>query len=100
MSITKAEITHLGKLARIALTDAETEAFSSEIEAIVAYVSTITKITGDNAQVGVTMGARVNVLRPDEVTTKDGEFTETLVSAMPHRQGNYMAVKKILTGSN
>ena len=99
MSITKEEVTHLGKLSRIALTEAETAAFSTEIEAILEYVSTVASITGDNATVGVALGARVNVLREDVVTTVEGEHTETLLTAMPHRQGNYMAVKKILTGS-
>lgn len=98
MSITKEEITHLGRLSRIALTPAETEAFSTEIEAIIEYVSTVTSITGDDAEVGVALGARINVLREDVVTTANGEYTETLLSAMPHRQGNFMAVKKILAG--
>ena len=98
MSITKEEVTHLGRLARIALTETETEAFSSEIESILEYVSTVSSIAGDNTPVGVVMGARVNILRPDVVTTTPGEHTETLLTAMPHRQGNYMAVKKILTG--
>jgi aspartyl-tRNA(Asn)/glutamyl-tRNA(Gln) amidotransferase subunit C len=100
MSITTEEITHLGRLSRIALTPAETAAFSAEIEAIVQYVSTVTTITGDDAQVGVALGARINVLRSDVVTTENSEYTEALLTAMPHRQGNYMAVKKILTGSN
>lgn len=99
MSITTDEVTHLGRLSRIALTPAETNAFSSEIEEILKYVSTIASITGDNAVVGVTLGDRVNVLRADIVTTTSGEHTETLLSAMPHKQGNFMAVKKILTVS-
>ena len=99
MSITKEEISHLGRLSRIALSETETEAFSSDIEAILAYVSTVALITGDSATVGVALGARVNVLREDVVTTLGGEHTETLLTAMPHRHGNYMAVKKILTGS-
>lgn len=98
MSITKEEITHLGSLARIALSNEEVESFSSDIEAILQYVSTVASITGENAAVEVALGARINVFRDDVVTTTVGEHTETLLSAMPHRQDNYMAVKKILTG--
>ncbi len=93
--MTKDEITQLGSLARIALTPTEIDTFQSEIDSILAYVSTVKDMAADET-LGSDVGVRFNVLRPDEVTTVAGEHTETLLQAMPHREGQFMSVKKIL----
>jgi aspartyl-tRNA(Asn)/glutamyl-tRNA(Gln) amidotransferase subunit C len=94
--MTKEEISHLGKLSRIALIPKEIDVLQTEIEAILAYVSTVTAIVSNESVSEKSVGARYNVLRPDEVTVVSGEYTETLLSAMPHREGQFMSVKKIL----
>lgn len=94
-TMTKEEIIHLGSLSRIALTPAEIATFQTDIDSILAYVSTVKDLAADG-ELGSVVGARYNVLRPDTVTTEPGEHTETLLSAMPHREGSFMSVKKIL----
>lgn len=97
--MTKEDISHLGKLSRIALAPAEIDVLQSEIEAILAYVSTVTKIAATESGDENKLGARYNVLRPDAVTVVPGSYTETLLSAMPQREGQFMSVKKILNQS-
>ncbi len=97
--MTKDEIAHLGKLSRIALAPAEIEVLQTEIEAILAYVSTVTAIASDETSAEKNVGARYNVLRSDEVTVAPGTYTETLLAALPHRDGQFMSVKKILNQS-
>ena len=94
-AMTKDEILHLGTLSRIALSPTEVETFSTEIDAILQYVSTISEII-EGEETEPTVGARYNVLRKDEVTNNPGEFTERLLEALPEREGQYMSVKKIL----
>ncbi len=94
-TMTKEEITHLGALSRIALTPAEIDSFQTEIDSILAYVSIVKNIAAEE-KLGSNVGARYNVMRSDEVTTVTGEHTEILLESMPHREGPFMSVKKIL----
>jgi aspartyl-tRNA(Asn)/glutamyl-tRNA(Gln) amidotransferase subunit C len=93
--MTKDEILHLGTLSRIALSPTEVETLSTQIDAILQYVSTVKDIVSDKAP-EPNVGARYNVLRPDEITNKPGKYTERLLEALPQREGQYMLVKKIL----
>jgi len=90
------DITHLASLARIELTDQELDTFGTELSQIVDYVSTVSDIAADEADTAPVVGARYNVLRPDEVTNDPDQFTESILREMPNTQGRSMAVKKIL----
>lgn len=94
--MTKEEIQHLAKLARIELTNAEIEKFTTEMSAILEYVSAVTDIVGDDALTAPQVGAKYNVFRKDEVTNEADEYTVALLAEMPQTQGRYMVVKKIL----
>ncbi|PIR98875.1 hypothetical protein COT87_02480 [Candidatus Collierbacteria bacterium CG10_big_fil_rev_8_21_14_0_10_44_9] len=94
--MTKDEILHLGTLSRIALSPAEVDKFSTEIDTILEYVSTVKNIVANDVGNEPMVGARYNVLRSDRVTNEPGEYTEKLLNAMPQRDGQYMLVKKIL----
>lgn len=94
--MTKEEIQHLAKLARIELTNAEIEKFTTEMSAILEYVSAVTDIVGDDALTAPQVGAKYNVFRKDEVTNEADEYTAALLAEMPQTQGRYMVVKKIL----
>jgi aspartyl/glutamyl-tRNA(Asn/Gln) amidotransferase C subunit len=89
------DIKHLASLARIRVTDTEAEALKKDIDSVLDYVSVVSSITAAD---GLTqkVGARYNVFRKDEIINEPGEYTETLLNEAPHRQGNYLKVKKIL----
>lgn len=95
--MTKEEILHLGTLSRLALTSEEAEAFKTEIDAVLAYVSTVTAIAGGADT--KTVGVRYNVMREDVITNAPGQYTEVLLNAAPVREGHYVAVKKIIDQS-
>ncbi len=92
----KEDILHLGRLARIEITDKEAAALQKDITAVLEYVSVINEIT---AETGVTkkVGAVYNVFREDEVTTKDNEYTDALLAEAPATKGRFLEVKKILS---
>lgn len=94
--VTTEDVLKLGGLARLALTPEEVPKLQSEIDAILDYVSTVNEITADlkasNAKPVVE-----NVFRTDIVTNEPNTYKEVLLSAMPKRQGDFMAVKKILS---
>lgn len=94
--MTKEDVIHLAKLARIELSEAELENFTKEMSAILAYVSSIKEIVGDEARSTSSLGERYNVFRQDEVTNEPDSTTNEILGEMPETNGRYLVVKKIL----
>jgi len=93
--ITKAQVQHLGELARIRLDETDVAALQEEMSAIVDYVSRIDAVVKAGA-LEKKVGAVYNVFREDEVTCESGAYTDALSNEMPERDGPYLRVKKIL----
>lgn len=92
----KEEVVHLAKLARIELGQNEIDAFTTEMSAILAYVSEVKDIAGEVNDGEPKPGARYNVFRKDEVTNEADKYTKELLAEMPKTEGRFMVVKKIL----
>lgn len=93
--MTKDDIAHLGALARLALSPEEMERLPKEIDAIISYVSAVQSIVGTET-IEPHVGARYNILRPDEVVEEAGAYTDILLKAAPRREGDYLVINKIL----
>lgn len=91
----RADIEHLAALARIRLNDTELEQLATELPAIVEYISVISDLTAD-AAAEPSVGVRHNILREDVVTNEPEEYTADIIKEMPHSDGRFLAVKKIL----
>jgi len=90
------EIEHLAALARIKLTEEELTSLETNLSSIVDYVSVVSEIAADEADQEPKVGAVYNVFREDKVTNQCGEYTKDIMTEMPHTEGDFMSVKKIL----
>lgn len=93
--MTKEDIEHLARLSRIALGPGEAEGFQKEISSILDYVGAVNAMAAD-AQAAPEAGEHSNIFRADAVTNEGGSNTDVLLAAMPHTEGRFMKVKKIL----
>ena len=93
------DIEHLATLSRLTLTEQELQDLESELSSIMSYVSVITDIASEEADGIPKVGARHNIFRDDVVTNQGNEHTTNLLAEMPHTDGRYMKVKKILSAS-
>lgn len=93
--ISTTEIEKLAALARIKLTPAEKESFTTQIDAILGYVDQLKSVTVGEATDTAT-SSQVNVFREDTAPHTPGEYTEALLSNAPSRDGQYVKVKKII----
>jgi aspartyl/glutamyl-tRNA(Asn/Gln) amidotransferase C subunit len=91
----KADILHLGRLARITIKDEEVEGLQRDITSVLDYVSVVNEIATEGAVKAP--GVVHNVFRSDVVTTTTGEHTEALLAEMPAHERNMLVVKKILS---
>jgi aspartyl-tRNA(Asn)/glutamyl-tRNA(Gln) amidotransferase subunit C len=89
------DITHLASLARIRLEDSELEQFETELPAIVEYISAVKDII-DDGDTEPNPGVRPNIFREDSVTNQPNEFSDDIIAEMPHSDGRFLSVKKIL----
>lgn len=90
------EIEHLAGLARIKLTEEELSKFETELSSIVSYVGAVSEMIADEPDSRPQVGPRYNVFRSDEETNEPDQFTEAILAEMPHTEGRFMKVKKIL----
>lgn len=89
------EVKKLTALARISIDDAQLEKFTSEFDAILAYVGQLEKL--ELPKVGEVKPALRNVMRQDGEPHATGEFTEKIAEQFPAREGDALSVKQIIT---
>ncbi len=93
--ITTAELEHLAVLSRIKLTEEDKKSLIKEFDSILGYIDQLKKVDVSlNAEGRI--GAVKNVMRPDEVQSTSKEDIERLLNEAPDREGDFIAVKKIL----
>lgn len=96
ISMKRADIEHLASLARLRLSEEELNNFEGELSSILEYVGAVSSMVADETGASPQVGARYNVFRADEVTNQPNQYTADILSEMPHTDGRFMSVKKIL----
>ncbi len=98
---TTEEVQKLAALARITVEDAELEKFTSEFDAILAYIGQLEKLELPEEE--RMKPALRNVMRVDGEPHATGRYTEKLTEQFPARlpaqagEGVYLEVKQILS---
>jgi len=82
----KKDIMHLASLSRIRISQAEAEAFTKEIDAILEYVGAVNEITAD-VSLTKKVGVRHNIFREDKVTNDPEFYTQAHLRKAPHTSG-------------
>ncbi|HUO56281.1 MAG TPA: Asp-tRNA(Asn)/Glu-tRNA(Gln) amidotransferase subunit GatC [Candidatus Paceibacterota bacterium] len=92
----KIDVRALARLSRLEVSDAEVAKLEKELPGILAFVETI-----QSASVTAGSAADVtelhNVLRSDDNPYESGVYTEEILSAAPHREGDRIAVKQVIS---
>lgn len=92
---TPEDVKRLASLARIEVPDADLAAFAAEFDAILAYVGKLDELSLDGADAPVPHVR--NSFREDGVPNAPGMWTASLTEQFPERDGDYLAVKQIIT---
>ncbi|MDR4479757.1 MAG: Asp-tRNA(Asn)/Glu-tRNA(Gln) amidotransferase subunit GatC [Nitrospira sp.] len=97
MQITKQEVEKVAKLARLALTEAETTGFSQQLNQIVDYVQKLKTFSTEGVEPTSTMPGQANVFRPDQVQASLS--AEQALSNAPDAEAQCFRVPKIIQES-
>jgi aspartyl-tRNA(Asn)/glutamyl-tRNA(Gln) amidotransferase subunit C len=92
--ITKKEVEHVARLARLELTEEEKERMTSQLDAILAYIDKLNQLDTTTVEPTTTVIPMVSVMRDDEVRPSLKQ-DEALANA-PDREDAFFRVPRII----
>ncbi len=93
-SISRAEVAHLARLARLAVTDRELDVFAGQLDVILGSVARVGAVAADDIPPTTHAVPVTNVLRPDEL--RPSLARDEVLAAAPAAQGGRFRVPRIL----
>jgi aspartyl-tRNA(Asn)/glutamyl-tRNA(Gln) amidotransferase subunit C len=94
MAITRAEVAHLARLARIALTDEELDRMAEQLDVIIGAVARVGEVAAEDIPPTSHSVPLTNVFRPDEV--RPSLSPELALSGAPAAEDGRFRVPRIL----
>ena len=99
--ISKQEVQHIAKLARISLTPEEEEKFQKELSSILDYIKKLEQVDTSRVKpafhsLDQTIGLKGQFsIRQDKPKEKDTELSKKLIDSAPQKQKSHIKVKSI-----
>lgn len=90
------DIKALANLARLDVSDEDMKKLEEQIPAILSFIARIQEVVS-TVEVDKNPPHK-NIMREDNNPHESGLYTETLLSAAPHREKNYVRVAQVLKG--
>ena len=94
MKITRAEVKHVSRLARLALSDQELDSLTGEMDAILDYVEQLNALDTEGIIPTAHAVPMENAFRPDVV--RPGLTTEQALSNAPDATDNAFRVRRVI----
>ena len=94
MPITKKDVEHVARLARLALTEEEKELYTRQLERILSYMEKLKELDTEGVEPTSHPLAVKNVWREDEAV--EWKNPDEVLSGSPEREERYFKVKKVL----
>ncbi len=94
MKISKKDVEHVARLARLRLTEEEKEKLGKQLNQILEYVEKLNELDTKNVEPTSHVVPLKNVLREDEV--KPSLPVEEVLSNAPDKKGKYFKVPRII----
>lgn len=93
-SISREEVAHLARLARLAVTDAELDVFAGQLDIIIGSVARVGEVAADDIPTTSDAVPVTNVLRPDEL--RPSLARDEVLAAAPAAEDGRFRVPRIL----
>jgi len=94
--ISKEEVKHIAKLARLGVSEAEVQHFQKDLSAILDMVGKLEEINVDNIEPTAQVTGLENKTRRDESERKEGKASKNILANAPDSKDNYIKVKAVL----
>jgi aspartyl-tRNA(Asn)/glutamyl-tRNA(Gln) amidotransferase subunit C len=94
VQISKQEVEHVARLARLELTEAEQDAFSRQLSSILAYMAQLDSVDIAGVEPTATVVGQTNVFREDEV--RPSLSVEKALANAPETEESHFVVPRII----
>ena len=98
MALTKEEVLHIAKLARLELKAEEVEKFRTQLSEILEYVGQLSKVDTTGIEPIAQITGLQNVTREDRVEGCDQETRELMLGQFPKRKGDLLETLGVFSG--
>jgi len=95
MQISKEEVERVAKLARLEITEAETEAFSKQLSSILTHIDTLKSLKTEGVEPTATVLGQTNVFREDK--SRASLPVEKALANAPESEAGHFVVPKIIS---
>ena len=96
MNLSKDEIQHIAKLARLELTDEELEKYGGQLSAVLNYIDQLKEVDVKGVEPTAQVTGLENVLREDAVRDWDEKEIEEALADAPEREERFIKVKRVI----
>jgi len=96
MKISREEVLHIAKLARLSLNEKEIETYSNQLSEILNYVQKLRELNVDHVEPMKHVLNMVNVMREDKELPSLSR--EEVMANTPEHNGEYFKVPRVLKG--
>lgn len=93
MSITKKEVEHIAKLARIELSEHEVEKLRVDLNKVLGYIEVLKTVNTDGVEPLAQVTGLENAFRDDRV--EESEVSANIIKNAPASTGRFIKVKKV-----
>lgn len=90
MTLTREEVLHTAKLARLELTQEEVEKFRTQLSEILEYVGQLSKVDTKGIEPISQITGLQNVVREDLVRGCESDVREAMIEQFPRRKGDLL----------
>lgn len=94
--ISKEQIEHIAKLARIELTEKEKEKFAKDLSSVLDYFEKLNQVDTKKIESISQITGLSNITRDDEIRSKKSQIRDKILKQAPNKKGDYYKVPKIL----
>jgi aspartyl-tRNA(Asn)/glutamyl-tRNA(Gln) amidotransferase subunit C len=94
MSLTTADVEHVARLARLGLSDDETERMREQLSSILEHIAVLQEIDLDRIPPTAQVNALENVLRDDDVSPSLSQ--ETVLAIAPRSRDGFLEVRAVM----
>lgn len=96
MQLTKEEIQHIAKLARLDLTEAELKKYGDQLSNVLNYIDQLKEVDVKGVESTAQVTGLENVLREDKVEDWDKAEIEEALADAPEREERFIKVKRVM----
>lgn len=96
MAITRKDVEHVARLARLALADEEKDRFTAQLGSILGYIDKLNELNTEGVPPTSHALPMTNVMREDHAEHQTLASPEDLLSIAPEREGPFFKVKKVI----